>query len=120
MTEETAKFRVLADYEVIDPHPLRVPEDAAVEVLREDDSWPGWVWIRFGKNEGWIPASYLGPVPEASLRRCQRAFDGVDLSAQRGEILEALETVSGWILARRENGETGWFPLFNLKPVPRT
>ena len=119
MRQELPTFRVLADYEVIDPHPLRVPEEAEVEALREDESWPGWVWIRYANDEGWIPVSYLGPTEGASLRRCKRAFDGTDLSANRGEIVEAMETESGWIRARRQNGECGWFPLFNLKPVPR-
>lgn len=120
MQEGFAEYRVLADYDVVDPRPLRVPEEGEVEVLREDESWPGWVWVRYRDDQGWIPASFLSPAAGAPLRRCRRAFDGTDLSANRGEILEALETESGWILARRENGATGWFPLFNLKPVPRT
>ncbi len=119
MSNSHARYRVLADYEVLDSHPLRIPEGAEVKVLREDDRWPGWVWVRYASDQGWMPAGFLGPEGGFPLRRCQRPFDGIELSACRGEILTAMETESGWIFARRENGEEGWFPLFNLKPVLR-
>lgn len=116
---ESARYRVLVDYEVNDPHPLRLETGQAVRRVQQDTGWPGWVWVDAGPQAGWIPESCLSPEG-APDTRVQRAFDGGDLSARRGDLLEALEEAPGWIYARKESGETGWFPLFNLKPVRRT
>lgn len=118
MTTRT-RFRVLADYEVNDPHPLQLPSGTEVRILRSDLSWPGWVWVEAGRQTGWIPESCLDAATPGP-GRTSRAFDGSDLSARRGEILDLIEEAPGWILARRESGETGWFPLFNLKPHQHT
>lgn len=117
---EPLRFRVLADYEVNDPHPLQVEADLRVDIVRTDTSWPGWIWVRCGEQTGWIPARCLShDQPEKPARTTTR-FDGTELSARRGEFLEALETAPGWIFARNAAGERGWFPLFNLKPAPNT
>jgi hypothetical protein len=113
------EYRVLADYEVNEPHPLVLHEAVAVEIIRKDAGWPGWVWVRAGDGDGWVPESYLdgsrcGPALTT------RAFNGADLSARQGEILTAIESACGWILARNSSGQSGWFPLFNLRPVQRT
>ncbi|MFO7725695.1 MAG: SH3 domain-containing protein [Oceanipulchritudo sp.] len=118
MTKGT-RFRVLADYEVHDPHPLQLPEGSEVTILRSDMSWPGWLWVKAGRQTGWIPASCL-TVTSPGPGRTSQAFDGTELSARCGEILEGLEEAPGWVLARRATGETGWFPLFNLKPHQHT
>ena len=117
--ESLPTYRVLADYEVNEPHPLVLHEGLAVEIIRKDPGWPGWLWIRAGDQDGWIPESYLD-AGETGTALTTRPFNGSDLSARQGEILSALETASGWIMARNEAGQTGWFPLFNLKPVQRT
>jgi len=111
------RFRVLADYEVNDPHPLRLEANLPVEIVRTDTSWPGWVWIRCGEQTGWIPLHCLSQEESNEETRTRIAFDGTELSASRGDLLEATETAPGWIYARSEAGESGWFPLFNLKPV---
>ena len=116
---EPARYRVLVDYEVNDPHPLRLERGEAVRRGQQDAGRPGGVWVDAGHQAGWIPESCLTQEDD-SATRVQRPFDGGDLSARRGEFLEALEEASGWVYARKESGETGWFPLFNLKPVPRT
>jgi hypothetical protein len=116
---EPTQFRVLADYEVIDPHPLRLEAATSVTVVKVDMGWPGWVWVEAGDQSGWIPESFLTAPGEAE-RSVKRAFDGSDLSAKRGDVLSALEEAPGWIFARDSAGRTGWFPLFNLKPFQNT
>jgi hypothetical protein len=112
-------YRVLADYEVNDPHPLVLEAGAVVEVLRPDPGWPGWVWIKAGGQAGWLPEAWLAD-PSAGSTTTVRAFNGADLSARRGDLLTALESAPGWIFAAGGAGRTGWFPLFNLRPVPQT
>lgn len=119
MSEQPRQFRVLADYEVVDPHPLRVRAGNTVRPQREDSGWPGWVWVEVPQQHaGWIPVSCLENA-RAESTICRMDFDGTDLSACRGDLLTALHTEPGWIFARHPDGRTGWFPLFNLKPVPR-
>ena len=116
---ESTQFRVLADYEVIDPVPLRLEAGDSVDVIKVDMGWPGWVWVEEAGQSGWIPESFLG-APGEARRPVKRPFDGSDLSARRGDVLDALEEAPGWIFARHADGQTGWFPLFNLKPLPNT
>jgi uncharacterized protein YgiM (DUF1202 family) len=112
-------YTVLADYEVIDPHPLQVQAGDVVTVIRNDQSWKGWVWVQAGTTHGWIPLCHLDSEAASPGSDCAvvKAFDGTDLSARKGDQLQALETVSGWIYARSTDGRSGWFPLFNLKPA---
>jgi len=112
-------YRVLADYEVTDHRPLILGAGESVEVLRTDQSWPGWVWVKSGETAGWIPEGYLVKAAGAATTLA-RPFNGNDLSAKRGELLRAQESANGWILAINESGNSGWFPLFNLRPVPQT
>lgn len=114
---ESDQFRVLADYEVLDPHPLRLPAGAEVRLIQVDTSWPGWVWVEADTQAGWIPESFLDTAPVGNPV-VRRAFDGSDLSARRGEFLVAEEAAPGWIYARNAAGQQGWFPLFNLRPCP--
>lgn len=110
------QFRVLADYEVNDPHPLILKSGTPVRILRNDLSWPGWLWVEAENQAGWIPEAFLKiNGPEATT---VRDFNGRDLSASRHEELLAIEEAPGWIFAENARMETGWFPLFNLRPCP--
>ena len=111
-----SRYRVLADYEVNDPHPLELAEGTPVQVVRKDAGWPGWVWIRSDNGAGWVPEScLLDPLKTETIT--VNDFDGTDLSAKAGDILTANEVVSGWVNATSADGKSGWFPLFNLRPT---
>jgi len=114
-----AQYRVLADYEVHDPHPLRLAAGVPVTVERKDLSWPGWVWVEAAGQAGWIPENRLRE-PDAAETVTDRPFDGADLSARRGDLLRVLESAPGWVCAEDGAGRRGWFPLFNLRPFPQT
>ncbi|MEY3001180.1 MAG: hypothetical protein RL648_1394 [Verrucomicrobiota bacterium] len=117
MTAPTV-FTVLADYEVHDPHPLRLPRGAEVRIIRGDTTWPGWLWVESTDQKGWLPESFLAIEEGAAQAILEAAFDGTELSARRGTTLTALSHAPGWIFARHPDGHTGWFPLFNLRPFP--
>ena len=117
--EPNSAYLVRADYEVIDPRPLILPEKVQVEVIRKDDNWPGGVWIKDEKQAGWIPETHLDSSDQPSAMTVM-PFNGTELSAHKGELLHAVGSAPGWIFARNERQETGWFPLFNLRPVQQT
>lgn len=110
------QYRVLADYEVTDPRPLILDAGTEVAIVRKDPAWPGWVWIEKGADHGWIPEGFLDNPQEASTRTV-KPFIGRDLSAHKGALLTARDSAPGWIYAMDADEQTGWFPLFNLKPV---
>jgi hypothetical protein len=118
MSEET-QYRVLSDYEVNDPHPLRLAAKVAVRVVRTDASWPGWLWVQAGDQTGWIAEALLDKQDNGEYLTI-REYNGTELSAKKDEVLTELDSIGGWIFARSTTGETGWFPLFNLRPLQRT
>lgn len=111
-----SKFRVLTNYEVSDPHPLILETGEEVTIKQHDASWEGWAWIECGKQVGWMPESYLD-TPDKSIARVTQPFAGHELSAEKDEILIGIHEISGWVWCRKEKGETGWFPLFNLEQI---
>lgn len=117
--EAPRTYTVLADYEVIDPNPLRLEPGQVVDVIRNDSTWPGWQWVRLLEQRGWVPEDFL-KADNGATARVVKPFDGSDLSARRGTQLTALDKAPGWIYARHPDGQKGWFPLFNLKPDQRT
>jgi hypothetical protein len=116
--EQQQSYRVLADYDVNDPHPLRLRAGTTVDIIRNDSTWPGWQWIRADDQQGWIPDSFLTQPSAGTPRELIRDFDGTELSASRGTELIAMASEPGWILASDPSGKRGWFPLFNLRPLP--
>lgn len=118
MSEET-QYRVLSDYEVNDPHPLRLAANVAVRVVRTDASWPGWLWVEADGQSGWIAEAFLDKQANGDYLTL-RDYNGTELSARKDDVLIELESIGGWIFARSASGKTGWFPLFNLRPLPRT
>ncbi|MGA1205185.1 MAG: SH3 domain-containing protein [Opitutales bacterium] len=122
MTDQSSsncQYRVMTDYEVNDPHPLILEDGSHVELVRRDSGWPGWVWVTDGQQSGWVPETHLEECGDGQARLL-KDFNGKDLSARKGDILVARETVSGWIHATSPTGECGWFPLFNLRPAQQT
>lgn len=119
MHSESSKYpqyRVLADYEVTDPRPLILGVGAEVALVRKDPAWPGWVWVECGADHGWIPENFLADTAGATTTTI-KPFNGRDLSAHKGALLSARDSAPGWIYAMDADEQTGWFPLFNLKPV---
>lgn len=109
-------FRVLADYEVNDRHPLRAQPGDAATILHTDSTWPGWAWIETLDTTGWAPLSHLqSSLPGTT--RFSKPFDGTELSAQKDAVLTAIAEESGWIFAQDAQLRRGWFPLFNLRPL---
>lgn len=114
MLNESRYYRVAADYEVSYEHPIKLQPGDRVQILKQDPRWPGWVWGACGGEPGWIPESVLGPVVEEHYRVAQAPFDGTELSALEGDLLEGLRAEAGWMWCRGPSGDEGWFPVYNL------
>ncbi|MCC5833899.1 MAG: hypothetical protein JJU20_04120 [Opitutales bacterium] len=107
-------YRVTSDYEVSYKDPLRLQAGETVEILKVDERWPGWAWVKTsGDDLGWLPLRLL-EVRGAS-QVVLAAFDGTEISARAGERLQVLQDEGGWFWCRKADGEEGWFPAFSLR-----
>lgn len=69
----------------------------------------GWLWCRGADGrEGWTPEAWLEQVGDNA--RIKRDFSALELDVVEGERLIALFGESGFIFARKSNGEEGWVP----------
>lgn len=108
------RYQVTSDYEVSYKDPLRLQAGAIVEILKVDERWPGWAWIRAeDSNLGWLPLRLVDEKGEVCVLR--EAFDGTEISARAGEHLDVLKEEGGWFWCRKKGGEEGWFPAFSLR-----
>lgn len=108
------RYRVTSDYEVSYKDPLRLQAGAFIEILKVDERWPGWGWVRTEDgNLGWLPLRLV--AQDAKSGNLLEAFDGTEISARAGESLEVIREEGGWFWCRKNSGEEGWFPAFSLR-----
>ena len=115
---EIRRYRATADYDVSYPHPVSLAPGDRVELGRADTTWPGWVWVRTESGlEGWAPESALERVADQSQAVAREDYTARELSMKKGDELESLRELNGWLWVRNQHGEEGWVPAFNLKPL---
>jgi hypothetical protein len=73
----------------------------------------GWVWCtaKDGRS-GWTPEQWL--IPSNGKWHLTREFNAIELTIVLGEVLDIVREESGFFLARREDGESGWVPCANV------
>lgn len=114
MDTQPQNYLVTSDYEVSYKDPLRLQLGETVEILKMDERWPGWAWVKTTKGDlGWLPLRLL--EARGSSQVLLTAFDGTEISARAGERLQVLQDEGGWFWCRKSNGEEGWFPAFSLR-----
>jgi hypothetical protein len=110
-------YLVIADYQSPYPDPIIFHEGESVAIRKEftdDPDWKDWVWCQGDNdNEAWVPKQYL------EIRGKQGIFitdyNAQELSVLVGETLIIFETINGFGMAERANGERGWVPLQNIQ-----
>ncbi len=80
----------------------------------DDPDWKDWVWCE-GQNDNraWVPKQYL-EIKE-NTGKFLTDYNALELSVVVGEILYIHETVNGFGMAEKLNGERGWVPMKNLQ-----
>lgn len=112
------KYHVIKAYRSSNADPISLRKDDAIRVGREydgDPEWQDWIWCenQTGKG-GWVPRNLI--AIRGSKGTAREDYCACELCVQRGETLNAIEVLNGWVRAQRSNGETGWVPLRNLEP----
>ena len=111
---ETRRYMANSDYTVVDRSPLQLAVGDTVTPGPRDRSWPGWVWVTAADGRGsYVPEEILLLREDGSVQ-VRQAFNARDLSVQKGEVVQALREVRGWLWCRNGAGEEGWLPEFVL------
>ncbi len=68
--------------------------------------------------EGWVPEELLDGV-KGSRTRISREYRSIELTVGRGELLEELEVLHGWVWCQNDSKDEGWVPLENLVSIEK-
>ena len=103
-------YRVVRAHEPDHANPLVLKKGEIVQFERRRTLWDGWLWCSKTTGEsGWIPESWVDVRGDICV--VQRDYNALELAVQPGELLDAVGTESGWLLAVSSTGATGWVPL---------
>ena len=111
-------YRVNEPWTASYPDPIALTAGENLTLAGKTEVWNGstWLWARdIRGKEGWIPDTLVTTADGQT--RAARAFDAMELSCKRGELLTGIEETHGWVLCRSENETEGWVPAENLVTV---
>jgi uncharacterized protein YgiM (DUF1202 family) len=98
------------------------PKVQAGEVVRflwEDEKNPGWFFGEtFGGTEGFFPNRWFEVRLEAQEATALRDYNAMELTVDKGEIVEAIDEAAGWLLVKTADHRTGWIPRANVEESP--
>ncbi len=95
--------------------PLVAPEGTVLDVLRRNDGvYTEWFVCRSIQGiEAYVPEELL--EVDGSKGKLLADYSSWELTVQKGEVLERLQEMGGWIWAKTSEGEYGWVPSLNVK-----
>lgn len=86
-----------------------------VRFLREDEKNPGWFFgATFEGVEGYFPNDWFNLRPEGGEATAIRAYDALELTVEKGEMVEAIAEAAGWLLVKTSDARVGWIPQANV------
>ncbi|WP_312605332.1 SH3 domain-containing protein [Kosakonia cowanii] len=101
---------VIRDYQSAYPDPLTIHEGERAQISHCDLQWRGWIWVTLESGKaGWAPQQLFTPV-SAHEGICQQAYCAHELTVQSGEQLTVHQSLNGWYLAEKADGDLGWVP----------
>ncbi len=103
-------YRVVRAHEPDPVDPLVLKKGEMVPFERRRTMWDAWLWCWKPTGEsGWIPESWV--TIQGDICEVERDYNASELAVQPSEMLDAILTESGWLLAISSTGTTGWLPL---------
>ena len=112
------KLKATCDYQVIDRNALALAVGDQVKVGRPDAGWEGWVWVSVEDGRGtYVPRDILedADASPGALTAVLSEFQAKDLSVTKGEEVETLKEVQGWLWCRNAKQDEGWLPAYLLR-----
>ena len=103
-------YRVTRAHKPDHGDPLLLTKGEVVPFERRRTKWDGWLWCSKPNGEsGWIPESWVKIQEDNCV--VERDYNARELAVRPGEMLDAILTESGWVMARSSTGTIGWVPL---------
>jgi hypothetical protein len=103
------RARVVRDYTVQYPDPIRVSAGQRVKVAWEDDGHLGWWWCQApDRREGWMPVEVLGM--DGSEAVVLEDYEATELAVRSGEEVLVERERHGWLWVKNQEGRSGWIP----------
>jgi uncharacterized protein YgiM (DUF1202 family) len=96
--------------------PFKASKGEIVQGEERPTQWEGWLYCTNNKGlNGWVPSSYLESLGDQTNKyQLNRSYNAFEISASVGDLVEIVESESGWALIANEDGKKGWIPLDNL------
>ena len=103
-------YRVVRAHEPDHVDPLILKKGESVPFERRRTQWDGWLWCTKSTGEsGWVPESWVTVHGDHCVAK--RDYIATELVVHSNQVLDAILTESGWLLAISSNGTVGWVPL---------
>ena len=117
MNKTPQRYHVIEGYQSPYPEPIIFRKGEKVIIGKEftdDPDWKDWIWCEGEHdNQAWVPKQYLEIKKNTGTFLTD--YNALELSVVVGEVLNIYETVNGFGMAEKSNGERGWVPLKNLQ-----
>ncbi|MGY0216567.1 SH3 domain-containing protein [Endozoicomonadaceae bacterium StTr2] len=95
------------------PNPISFRQGEVIKAGREDDEYPGWIWVTTpDANQGWAPIEYL-EISESRAVALQD-YTARELTVAVGEKVKIHYSLNGWCWGSNEATESGWVPLDHI------
>ena len=108
---------VTRSWTAVYPDPIKVAAGEPIELDGRADVWDGHTWL-WAKNtegkEGWVPDCIISTGRPA---HATEDYSAVELTCTIGQTLSAKRVMHGWVWCSNSNGEVGWVPERNLRPI---
>ena len=112
MTNEKETVAVTSGYQSAYPDPLRLRLDEKITVEQKECNWPGWLWCTDSNGKsGWIPEVFV--AINGNEGTVVEEYDATELSVKKGDRLNVIREVAGWLICSTSDGRTGWVPIEN-------
>lgn len=107
-------YRVIRAYKTPYGDPTVFRRGDRLRFERRETEWEGWIWCtaESGKS-AWVPEAWVRV--EGGFCVMERDYSALELSVESGETLSGNLVESGWLWAKKADGQEGWVPLSYLE-----
>jgi hypothetical protein len=97
--------------------PIHFTQGEDLVVGHRNQQFPEFVWCATERGlHGWVPESFIEMVSDTEAV-ARRSYDAGQLTVAKGDVLDVLDAVTGWLYCRNAVGVQGWVPASGVEEV---
>ena len=109
------RYSVKTSFRASSDASVNIREGVVLTFKRRQSEWAGWIWCTTSEGDScWVPERWVRINSEDTCIML-REYTCTELTVSAGQVLEGIETESGWLFARTATDEKGWVPLTSLQ-----